>query len=411
MRSRLLVVILSISCLGLVTSCKRDDAAPSGDAAKQEKSQQENTEANDPNDDPVDKLIEQLKSSNADQRVEAIILLSEKTDHLDTIIKPILTQLSHPDTFVIYAANRVVEKIAPVADNQIDRWIKSDENRDVAASAELLRKLGPKGAKYIDRLRELLRSESYVKRMSALFVIEEIGASAAPAIPEILPLLEAEEPNERFGAMRCLGSIGSKDEKVIKALIANYEKGLFTVRSYASLALAKIGDAGDYDLVSEFIKRTKKFNAVEKEYALKSLGILGKDTPAIREAITKSLSDRTNSVYAAVALWKVTGEAQASLDQLKKDLKDIDKNVAAIDGCGEMGKDAAPLIDELIKIGKRQTAGGEEAGYRLYVMEALIKIGPTDERVHAFLNECAQQKYILVNWMAKQHLSKLEKSQ
>lgn len=407
MRLQFVPVMLAVICLVFYSSCKRQTDAQ--ETTPLNLVQETQTDEKIP--DSVDELIEWVNKGSADQRLQAMIELSDKTDQLDKILKPIIAQLSHPDTFVKYAANRTIEHLAPMADKQIDRWIKSENTEDITAAAELLRKLGPTGGKYLDRLKTFLKSDSFVKRMSAMFIIEEVGPGAAALIPEIIPMFSSETPNERFAAARCLGAIGSNDEKVVKALIERFEKGLPTERNRATISLVKMGDLGDYDLLSVLLKRTKRFNVVEKEFAIRGLGMLGKDTPEVREAIKKEFESHSNSVYAAVAWWRLTGDAETSLAQLKKDLGSIDKDVAAIDACGTMGTDAAPLIDELIKIGSKKTEGGDEAGYRLYVMEALVKIGPTDERVHTFLKECANQEFVLVSWMAKKHLSDLEKSE
>ena len=411
MRLQFVPILLAVICLVFYSSCKRQTNAQESNSQEIADTKQQDQTDEKTSDDSIDELINRVGKGVADQRVEAIFLLSDKTDQLDKILKPIIAQLSHPDTFVKYAANRVVEHLAPMADKQIDRWIKSENTEDITAAAELLRKLGPTGAKYNDRLKTFLKSDSFVKRMSAMFIIEEVGPKAEALIPEIIPMLTSETPNERFAAARCLGAIGSNNEKAVKALIERFEKGLPTERNRATISLVKMGDLGDYDLLSVLLKRTKRFNVVEKEFAIRGLGMLGKDTPEVREAIKKEFESHSNSVYAAVAWWRLTGDAETSLEQLKKDLGSIDKDVAAIDACATMGTDAAPLIDELIKIGSKKNADGEEAGYRLYVMEALVKIGPTDERVYTYLKECANQDFTLVSWMAKKHLAALEKSE
>jgi HEAT repeat protein len=118
-------------------------------------------------------------------------------------------------------------------------------------------------------------------RLVAVRALARCGAAAAPAVPDVIGLLQDAEPNVRWNAARTLGLIGPPARAAVPALVATLKDHEAFVREHAAEALGDLGPAAQ-DAVPALIGVLKDKDARVRRDAARSLGQIG---PAAAPAV------------------------------------------------------------------------------------------------------------------------------
>lgn len=351
-------------------------------------------------------LVEKLQSEeDEDARLAAILQIATRPE--DAIIIPALVKqtLSRNDLIRTTARNslaRMGKRVVP----HLKPLLASGSNQDFYGACEALRSIGPLGNEFLVDIAPRLDDPSQKIRMASLFAFSHMGEHATPHLEKIIEQLDHANMNVRLWACRTLISMGKAAAPAAPKLIDLMENGLISDKGFAVMALGAIGPSKDYDVVALVSKHLDAFTQPEKERALLALANLGKlSMPAIDQV--KNLLDNPSKncvVPAALAHWKITGDATDSVEALTGILKDISIRQDAAEMLGQFGEAAAAAVPELVK----QLDSDDEA-FRESLVLALGSIGPSAKTALGKLNKLqSNDPDRLIRFEAQQAIKKIE---
>ncbi|MEH0935303.1 hypothetical protein [Micromonospora psammae] len=207
--------------------------------------------------------------------------------------------------------------------------------------------LGPAAAELVplirDRLRDLPDAPERF-RSSLVYALGRIGPAAAPCLPELLARL----PDD--GAARALAALGPAAVDAVPALRRATGSDEWRQRLPAASALWQV--TGDAELVLPVLARSLEGTTFEARDAARGLAELGPaaagTAPRLRELCAAADSTGWLPLAAAVALWRVTGDAAATLPTLLSawransyTAREVVRHLAEF---GPLAADAVPLL-------------------------------------------------------------------
>ena len=189
--------------------------------------------------------------------------------------------------------------------------LKIKESRGRAAN--IVGRMGSKGAKAVAALTEALADERPSVRREVAFALGAIGPEAASATPALVKLLSDDEANDDHAMQYALGRIGPGAKAAIPALIKELQAENSFERQVSAWALAQISpqDAGlAKKLVPVLIQGLDNDQPMVRAESANGLGKLGANAAAAVDALTKASKDPEEVVSAAAneALKKIKGK-------------------------------------------------------------------------------------------------------
>ncbi len=234
----------------------------------------------------VDQWLEQLKSANEKERVEAAYQLVNYRPSAHIPVEPIVAALKDPSAKVRADAASAISNLGPRAKAAVQPLIEllEDPNFEVhSAAVDALGNIGPEAAEavaplilklakndtielkhVVDALGRIDRKGQSVQpliivlkrrnlpgdglnRYKAAVALGNIGANAKDAIPELLAFLRNDD-DYRDGAAEALGKLGKGNEQVAAALAAALKDSSVLVRKTAVISLGLIGPVSNTHL-------------------------------------------------------------------------------------------------------------------------------------------------------------------
>jgi len=252
-------------------------------------------------------------------------------------------------------------------------------------------------------LAKALAHESGDRRRVAAYALGTIGPGAAPATMELGTALAHADPATRKLAARALGKIGPKAKDAMPQLESILSDKDVAVRIEAALAIWLVsGDAKHVNVVVKTlddkaveVRDSACYTLAQMKAAAKdavdpvakllddkdlrvraiiTLGEIGPSSAKVAPTLKKLLADKEadTALWAAFALWQITGETKESLPILEKMLGSELYDKQAVQLIGEMGKAAASLMPSLVAMYRED----EDASFRQAVGVAIKKIDP-----------------------------------
>ena len=174
-------------------------------------------------------------------------------------------------------------------------------------------------------------------RVDALWELQDFGLDAAPAVQELIRLLDARDARTRAKTADVLRTIGKDASTAIPKLVEKLgepeprwgpvEVPVTDVGLSAAIALGAMGEDAVIPLVDSLRDRRPRV----RELAIFALGEVGPSAVQAVAPLVERLADRDKSVRRQVAwaLGQIGSDASASIPELVRTLSDDDEHVRA----------------------------------------------------------------------------------
>ena len=259
--------------------------------------------------------------------------------------------------------------------------------------------LASMGAKVVPYLRKVLGGKNDLATRSwALLVLKDLGPVAAPAIPEILAVINDRSP--RAGMMKmtaffALAALGPLGKEAVPWIVRYHRINPSSYYIYIADALGNIGD-GRKEVVEILTQGLGAKKGFHRAVSAKALGRLTPLATAALPALKKQLKDSNTKarLYATAAIYRITGFKN---NALKKKLfaglrvKDWQSRQGAVLALGEICGQAPGVRDVLLK----QAAAEKEAWVKSSFARALVFVKPPTARMVKLLRKFAAEPGIL----------------
>lgn len=337
-------------------------------------------------DPDTQKLLEQLKSSDRNERVEALIQLGKSDDDLDRIVPAIIEMLPDNDTVVQAAASQALQDLGAKAVPYLKPYLESEDPAKYSYGCEAIRLIGEPAKEYLPLLIQQLQGEDTRRDRSSVGALRGLGEHGLPALDEVIKRLDSSNFHVQYEACRAIAAMGPKAAKAGPRLVEMVRDGIPSTRSNAMLALGAIGPQPDYDVVKILNEKLSAFLLIDKQRALEALAMIGPEAQDALPEIERLMNDKSKSAqhYAAYAWWRITGDDKRAVDLLKKLLSSLDFRNEAIEMLSRMGPAAKDAVDDLLKL-----VNSEDVFVQESAVLALAEIGDARPEVMTALEEVA----------------------
>lgn len=241
---------------------------------------------------------------------------------------------------------------------QFTAALKKERTRDVALWE--MQGFGLDAAPAVPQLIRLLDAQDVGTRNDAARLLEAIGRDAAPAVPKLIEKLAEPEPRRRavempvtdvgLSAAVALGAIG---DDALEPLVDSLRDQRPRVRELAAFALGEMGpDARE--AVPSLVDRLDDVEKSVRVEAAWALGTIGSDAGDSIAALVQTLTDEDDFVRAkaAEALGSIRPTSPVAVKGLIAALRDKEGDVQheAAEALGELGEQAAPATAALAEM-------------------------------------------------------------
>jgi HEAT repeat protein len=182
-------------------------------------------------------------------------------------------------------------------------------------------------------------------------------------VPELIRTLEDSEADTRQTVAWALGCIGPPAREAVAALTDILQRGERYVRDEAAWALGCIGPEA-WAAVPELIRTLEDSEADTRQTVAWALGCIGPEARAavpVLSGVLRQEEHPTGRIEAALALWKVDGQAEAVVPVLVAAMRDANLDVChfAVEALACVGPPARDAVPEL-----RRLLDGRPSGQR-----------------------------------------------
>jgi len=159
-------------------------------------------------DPDTQKLLEQLKSSDRNERVEALIQLGKSDDDLDRIVPAIIEMLPDNDTVVQAAASQALQDLGAKAVPYLKPYLESEDPAKYSYGCEAIRLIGEPAKEYLPLLIQQLQGEDTRRDRSSVGALRGLGEHGLPALDEVIKRLDSSNFHVQYEACRAIAAMG-----------------------------------------------------------------------------------------------------------------------------------------------------------------------------------------------------------
>lgn len=218
----------------------------------------------------VPPLVKALESTTPRVRAYAAYALGQLGDHSLEAVPQMIKLIADEDALVRRTAMKAVVDLDADPRQTLPILVNVLEEADPRLIVPVLHEMAEAGTNAIPQLKEALKNERAA--YWATLVVAEMGEAAAPVVPELVALLDHNDPETRMQALIALGEIGPKAKpalpKTLELLKSDPEGA---VRYSAAFALAELEDAQATNALLEAAKGDDAFLSVISYYAVARL--------------------------------------------------------------------------------------------------------------------------------------------
>lgn len=338
--------------------------------------------------DRFEQLLQQAQSADANKRVDAWLQLSSFPDQAERLLVPLVEAMIGNDTRVGEAAQRTAEQLSEPLLAYADSQLEADSQKQVAAAAEMIYRLGNQGIASTPKLVQLTKSEDPKRRLSGLWGLVYLKNTDPTVVQAIAPFLDDPDFRNRVVACRAIATIGPPAVELAGKLKSLVETGNISTRSHAMIALGSIGPNPEFDVVELLGNHLDVFLQPERDRALVGLMHLGPAAISLKDTVEQLMNNPDKSVQpqAALTLWKMTGDPLPSVKALAEMTKSPDLQYEALNALYQMQGDAVTAVDEIAA-----QLQNEDSAVRAVSVEILENLGDAAAHHREKLARLAQE--------------------
>jgi len=354
-------------------------------------------------------LIPLLKSGDTRVRAYSAFALGRIGKAAMPAVDALIETSFDPDPLVRKASVQALRSIDPPQEKTLPLVLDVLKKGDMSIIMPALATLAEEGKAEIPRLREAMKNPA--ARYWVALVLAEIGPDAAPAVPDLKPLLEDEDAELRLQALVALGEIGAASKPVVPDIVEALKNDRYAaVRHGAAYALGKIGPDGPATAALErammsddsFLRIISAWaiansKSADPQLARQAVQVvidgLGSENVDVRRAAARSvaelevdhkvaapmlvelLRDQDDTVVAN-AISALSAYGPHALDHISDALDDERLRHFAVMLIGRMGPQAASAVPSLVALIRAEPVGDADAEFVREVQFALSAIGP-----------------------------------
>ncbi len=307
----------------------------------------------------IQPLIEALEDSNRIVRANAAFALGKIGPPAKQAIPTLTKLLTDPDADVRAAASKAVGAIDPKATVAIEPLVRGLSG-DWLERKNAIESLSKMGKAAVPAVTEALRDRDVKVRLSAAFVLGEIGSEAKDAVPALIIRLKdhAELPGGipvNQVVAEALGKIGPPARDAVRPLLDAVERGGVNMTDVVQKALTGIGPPA-LPAIIEGLNHNYSLARSSAAYAIGKLGPAAADAvPALIHTLENDEDwyVRGSAAYALGQIGPVTSDViPALIRAVKRRYRNYPVQLSAAKALGRIGpaaKDALPALHELAR--------------------------------------------------------------
>ena len=328
----------------------------------------------------VASVVELLNSDNPRVRLEAVETLGEIGPAAEQACPNLVAALQDADGLITIEAANALSRIGTGAVEPLTSLLK-DPNYEVLA-ATILGDIGPAAAPAVPNLVQLLDSDESDARRAALLAIAGIGPGASSAADKLLEILNGTNEAARPGAAYALARIGAQQATpALKKVLAETDDERLQLATAWALVMLN-PEAPEAEQAVPVLQKglADPWELVRRE-CIVALAAIGPGAQSSAEALMGLLDDPDPQVRAEalIALPKVNADVQQLLPRLVQGLQDEDLQTryASAFVLGHLGEQAKLAVPPL-----KQMLNHRRDFDRVVAAWALVKIDPTPANKH-----------------------------
>jgi hypothetical protein len=357
-----------------------------------------------------DELIEDITSGDFLDKEIAAAWLVEYPDRVCDFVEPLSRLFIQNDDSLQRIAKQVFRHFGHDAVSALEPMFHPEANQTAADNAKWRQVCGaidaigePARSTFESRLLDVLDTSTDVNvRVPAIYALTGMDNGCPEAIARILVDLQHENFNVSLTVCRLIIETGPAAAAAVPDLKKLFADGNLSQRTYAIWALAAIGPSEEYDPLNDIRPLLGKYTLVERERALKSIGLLGSHAaefePKVREIMGTPHSNL--EAMAAFVLWQITGDATDVVPRLVELAQTNEFEFSALEYLEQMGPDAVTATGFLLERTK-----SDDFSLRAKAVDALSSINPQSPDVTQRLNELATDAHPVVRLSVKMAVS------
>jgi HEAT repeat protein len=352
-----------------------------------------------------ERLIAQTTAENPDERVAAFLKLAEFGDQPDKLLIPMVEAMIGADTRVGEAAQVAAESMGDSMSKYCDSQLDSDDDKQVAAAAEMIHRLGNVAIGTTPKLLALTKSDNPRRRLSGIYGLVHLKNDSPETVAVVGKFLDDPDFRIQVLACRAIATIGPPANGLAGKLKQLVDEGNVSARSHAMIALGAIGPNKEFDVVELLTKYLDAYLQPDRDRALIGLMHLGPEAARSKEKVEQLMNevDKFVQCQAALTLWKITGDAEPTIKALIEMSKTVDLEYDALCALFEM-KQAA--VSAAAEIGNH--LANEDGSIRAISVQTLENLGDAAGPHLATLEKMAQEDVDpLVRFYCERALKKL----
>lgn len=239
------------------------------------------------------------------------------------------------------------------------------------------------GSASVGEIRVLLREGTGSEKRFAMAIIGLLGERASTCVPELLALLDSEDPAMVDAALWGLAAVGPGAVDAVPRVVRILEQAPALSQKAAGV-LYSIGSAAS----DETLKLVEAVSSPTRLPAVFVLGTIGKDNPRVTAALGRLLND-SDPLMQSTAIIALAGQGDSAKPAIPKLIAQLrgPHALTAAKTLGTLGDTAAVAIPDLVLMATTATVMRPLQGWetheaiikpRLVALDAIASIGSVD---------------------------------
>jgi HEAT repeat protein len=249
-----------------------------------------------------------------------------------TAVEHLASRLGDKDRDAAHMAARAIAELEPSANVIRPVMEKVMAGADAETIDRIVNAYASLGARILPLAIQALKDPTAARRERALRVLAKVGPEAAPAVPELVGIIQGNDAKQKTEALYVVGAIGPATSAAVPAAVAALADPDLQVQQATAYALGKIGPSAK-DAVPALKRLTASNDELVKLAAVWALLQIGPTSDDLVKMALPLLTGALGSqrelvrVEAAMSLGALGKAATSALPALEKSLQDPSSSV------------------------------------------------------------------------------------